>query len=171
MINRLATLLGLDPKELSGATVDADIPLTTALINRKIAEYLARTDSKVSAAVVEPRPGNVLIVHVRLQSSLVPPLPLHLEIAGQPEWPASPVLVLRWSLAGGLGVLARVAASPILALFSVLPPGVRVDGDLIGIDIAEVLRSRDAGWLVPLVKRLRLQTSDAGVRVAVRVGL
>ena len=170
MINRLATLLGLDPAELSGATVDADIPLTTALINRKIAEYLARVNGKVSAAVVEPRAGNVLIVHVRLQSSLVPPLPLHLEIAGQPEWPASPVLVLRWSLAGGLGVLAR-AASPIVSMFSALPPGVRVDGDLIGIDIAEVLRSRNAAWLVPLVKRLRLQTSQAGVTVAVRLGI
>ena len=170
MINRLATQLGLDPKELSGATVDVDLPLTTALINRKIAEYLARTDGKVSAAVVEPRPGNILIVHVRLQSSLVPPLPLHLEIAGQPEWPASPVLVLRWSLAGGLGVLAR-AASPVLSMFSVLPPGVRVDGDLIGIDIAAILRSRGADWLIPLVQRLRLQTSETGVRVAVRLGL
>lgn len=170
MINRLATQLGLDPTELAGATVDADIPLTTTLINRKIAEYLARANGKVSAAVMEPRPGNILIVHVRLQSSLVPPLPLHLEIAGQPEWPASPVLVLRWSLGGGLGMLAR-AASPVLSLFSVLPPGVRVDGDLIGIDIAEILRSRGAGWLIPLVQRLRLQTSDAGLRVAVRLGL
>ena len=170
MINRLAKQLGLDPKELSGATVDAEIPLTTALINRKIAEYLARSDGKVSAAAVEPRPGNLLIVNVRLQSSLVPPLAVHLEIAGQPEWPASPVLVLRWSLAGGLGMLAR-AASPVLSMFSVLPQGVRVDGDLIGIDIAEVLRSKDAGWLIPLVQRLRLQTSDAGVKVAVRLGL
>jgi len=170
MINRLAKQLGVDPKELSGATVDAEIPLTTALINRKIAEYLARSDGKVSAAVVEPRAGNLLIVNVRLQSSLVPPLAVHLEIAGQPEWPASPVLVLRWSLAGGLGMLAR-AASPVLSMFSVLPQGVRVDGDLIGIDIAEVLRSKDAGWLIPLVQRLRLQTSDAGVKVAVRLGL
>ena len=170
MINRLARQLGVDPKELSGATVDAEIPLTTALINRKIAEYLARSDGTVSAAVVEPRPGNLLIVNVRLQSSLVPPLAVHLEIAGQPEWPASPVLVLRWSLAGGLGIFAR-AASPVLSMFSVLPPGVRVDGDLIGIDIAEVLRSKDAGWLIPLVQRLRLQTSDAGVKVSVRLGL
>src|SRR5215203_5850390 len=99
MMNRLSTLLGVDLKELSGATVDADIPLTPALINRKIAEYVARTDGKVSAVVVEPRSSNALIVHVRFRSALVPPLPVHLEIAGQPEWPASPVLVLRWSLA------------------------------------------------------------------------
>ena len=170
MIERLSTLLDVDPRELSGTTVDADLPLTPALINRKIAEYLARTDGKVSAVVVEPLAGDALTVHVRLKASLVPPLPVRLEIAGQPEWPASPVLVLRWSLSGGLGVLAR-AASPILSMFGTLPPGVRVDGNLIGIDIAEVLRSRGAAWLVPLVKRLRVHTSDAGVSVKIGLGL
>lgn len=170
MIERLLTLLGVDLRELSGTTVDADIPLTPALINRKIAEYLARADGKVSAVVVEPLAGDALNVHVRMKASLVPPLPVRLLIAGQPEWPASPVLVLRWSLAGGLGVLAR-AASPVLSMFGSLPPGVRVDGDLIGIDIAEVLRSRGAAWLVPLVKRVRVHTSDAGVSVKIGLGL
>ena len=73
-------------------------------------------------------------------------------------------------IAGGMGVLAR-AASPLLATFKTLPPGVRVDGDLIGIDIAEVLRSRNAGWLVPLVRRLRLHTSEAGVTLKVSLGI
>jgi len=170
MLDRLSKLLGVDPRELSGTTVDVDLPLTPALINRKIAEYLTRADGKVSAVVVEPLAGDALNVHVRLKATLVPPLPVRLEIAGQPEWPASPVLVLRWSITGGLGVLAR-AASPVLSMFGTLPQGVRVDGDLIGIDIAEVLRSRGAGWLVPLVKRLRLHTSEAGATVKVSLGL
>ena len=170
MLDRLSTLLGVDPRELSGTTVDVDLPLTPALINRKVAEYLTRSDGKVGAVVVEPLTGDALNVHVRLKATLVPPLPVRLDIAGQPEWPASPVLVLRWSITGGLGVLAR-AASPVLSMFGTLPPGVRVDGDLIGIDIAEVLRSRGAGWLVPLVKRLRLHTSEAGVTLKVSLGL
>ena len=37
MIERLSTLLGVDPRELSGTTVDAELPLTAAVINRKIA--------------------------------------------------------------------------------------------------------------------------------------
>jgi len=170
MIDRLTTLLGVDPRELSGATVDADIPLTPALINRKIADYLTRANGKISAAVVEPRGGDELVVHIRLKSPLVPPIPLHLAIAGQPEWPASPVLVLRWSFTGGMGLLAR-AASPILAMFNTLPPGIRVDGDLIGIDLAELLRSRRAGWLVPLMRRLRVHTSEAGVTLKVSLGI
>lgn len=170
MIERLSTWLGVAPGELSGTTVDAELPLPPALINRKIAEYLARADGKVSAVVVEPLANDALNVHVRLKASLVPPLPVRLQIVGQPEWPASPVLVLRWSLSGGLGVLAR-AASPIVSMFGTVPPGVRIDGDLIGIDIAEVLRSRAAGWLVPLVKRTRVHTSGAGVSVKIGLGL
>ena len=170
MIDRLTAWLGVDIRELSGTSVDADVPLPTALINRKIANYLTRANGKVSAVIVEPMTGDALNVHVRLKASLVPSLPVHLAIVGQPEWPASPVLVLRWSLAGGLGVLAR-AASPILSIFGTLPPGVRVDGELIGIDIAEVLRSRGAGWLVPLIKHVRVQTSQAGVNVKVRIAV
>ena len=56
MLDRLSTLLGVDPRELSGTTVDVDLPLTPALINRKIAEYLTRADGKVSAVVVDPVP-------------------------------------------------------------------------------------------------------------------
>jgi len=48
---------------------------------------------------------------------------------------------------------------------------VRVDGDLIGIDIAELLRSRGAGWRVPLVRRLRVHTSEAGVSLKVSLGI
>ena len=170
MIERLSTMLGVDPVELSGTTIDAEIPLTSGLINRKIADYLARSNGKVAAAVVEPLAGDAFHVRVRLNSSLLPPVPIRLEIAAQPEWPATPVIVLRWSIAGSLGVLAR-AASPMVAIFSSLPPGIRVDKDLVGIDIAELLRSRGAGWAVPLVKRLRVHTSESGLRLNVGLGL
>ena len=33
----------------------------------------------------------------------------HLDMVGQPELPASPVLVLRWTIEGGFGALARLA--------------------------------------------------------------
>jgi hypothetical protein len=80
------------------------------------------------------------------------------------------VLVMRWSLEGGLGWLAK-AASTALAVFQVLPPGIRVDGDLLGIDIAELLRSKDLGWVVPLLRRLRVSTSATGVSVQIAAGL
>lgn len=168
MIERLTAYLGADFGELSGALVQAEIPLTTALINRVIAEQLAQTNGHISAAVVEPHDDDRLTVHVRPRAALLPPVQVRLQIAEQPQFPASPVLVLRWSLAGGLGVLARVA-SPALGLFSVLPPGVRVDGDLIGIDLAEVLRQKGLEWVLPFVRELRLGASNAGLRIGLRL--
>ena len=168
MIERLKAWLGADFGELSGARVQAEIPLTTSLINRVIAEQLAQTSGHVSAAVVEPHGGDRLTVHVRPRAAFLPPVQVRLQIAEQPQLPASPVLVLRWSLAGGLGVLARVA-SPALGLFSVLPPGVRVDGDLIGIDLKEVLREKGLEWILLFVRELTVGTSEAGVRIGLRL--
>jgi hypothetical protein len=168
MIEQLQAWLGADFRELSGADVQADIPLTTALINRVIAERLAQMNGHISAAVVEPHEGDRVTVHVRPRAAFLPPVEVRLQIAEQPELPASPVIVLRWSLAGGLGVLARMA-SPALALFKVLPPGVRVDGDLIGIDLAGILREKGFEWVLPFVRELRLATSESGLTIHVRL--
>jgi len=164
MIERLTAWLGADFRELAGATIDADIPLSTALINRAIEEQLSRAQGRISAAVVEPHDGDRVTVHLTPRAALLPRMRVQLQIAGQPDLPSSPVLVVRWSLDGGLGILARVA-SPILSLFDVLPPGVRVDGDLIGIDVEDVLRSKGFGWVLPLVRQVQVHTSYAGVRV------
>jgi hypothetical protein len=170
MIERFLAQAGIRQAELAGTTVNAEIPLGTALINRTIAEYLARTPGKLSALVVEPQPDGVLLVHVRMRTTILPPLTMRLVIVEQPELPSSAVLVMRWSLEGGLGWLAK-AASPALGLFQILPPGIRVDGDLLGIDIAELLRSKDLEWVVPLLRRLRVSTSTTGVAVQIAAGL
>jgi hypothetical protein len=168
MIERLQKWLGADFRELSGANLQADIPLTTALINRVIAEQLAEMHGHISAAVVEPHDGDRVTVHLRPRAPFLPPVRVRLEIAEQPTLPASPVIVLRWSLAGGLGVVARMA-SPALGLFNVLPAGVRVDGDLIGIDLAEILREKGLAWVLPFVRDVRLATSESGVRISARL--
>ena len=156
--------MGVDVRELTGATLSGEIPVTAALINRFIAGWLARDAraGKLAAVVVEPLDQDRLSVHVRLRSNLLPPLRLELQIAAQPQIPASPVLVVRWSLAGGLGPLARLAG-PALAVFDVLPPAVRVDGDLIGIDLNELLRAQKAEWLLTYVRTLHVRTETGRV--------
>ena len=138
--------------------------MTAALINRFIADWLARDGraGKLAAVVVEPLDQDRLSVNVRLRSNLLPPLRLELQIAAQPQLPASPVLVLRWSLAGGLGPLARLA-SPALAVFDVLPAAVRVDGELIGIDLNELLRAQKAEWVLAYVRTLHVRTETGRV--------
>lgn len=166
MIERIQAALGFDLRELAGASFTGDVPLSRALINTVIAQQLARQrgSGKVAAVVVEPLEGDRLLVSVRLRSSFVPPLRVLLAMVAQPELPDSPVLVLRWSLEGGLGPLAKLAG-PALSIFDVLPPGVRVDGDLIGIDVAAILRDKDAGSLLPYIRQLRVRTRQDRVLV------
>jgi hypothetical protein len=164
MIEQLRAWLGSDFGEVAGATFNAHIPVSAALINRVVADQLSRTEGKISAAVVEAHDGDRLTVHLRMRAPLIPPMDVRLEIVGQPEFPASPVLVLRWSLAGGMGFVARMA-SPIVGAFNVLPQGIRIDGDLIGIDLAEVLRAKAFDWVVPLVRQVRVNTAETVVRV------
>jgi hypothetical protein len=155
----LRELLGFDPKELSGAHVAGAIPLKAGLLNALIAERLSTSSSAVASVAIEPAERETFVAHVRLRASIVPPLRITLRIEQQPSFPDSPVLVMRWSM-GAIGALARFA-TPALAKFDVLPPGVRVDGDLIGVDVAELLRSRGAGELLQYIAMVRVRT-EAG---------
>jgi hypothetical protein len=163
-MQQLRDLLGFDLAELRGARVSGEVPLTDSLLNRVIAEQLRAKGGPVSALVVEPLDGDALNVHVRMHTAFVPTLKVHLRVEAQPTFPDSPALVLRWSL-GALGALARMA-SPVLALLKVLPPGVRVDGDLVGVDVAELLRARGLGELLPWIAKLRVTTQSGRVIVA-----
>jgi hypothetical protein len=112
---------------------------------------------------IEPLDADAIVAHVTLRSRLVPPLAVHLQIQQQPVFPDLPVLVLRWSMRG-FGGLARLA-SPVLALFDVLPPGVRIDGDLIGVDLAAMLRAQGLGELLPHIVEVRFATKAGRVIV------
>jgi hypothetical protein len=163
MLDQLPSLVGFDLSELAGAHASGEIPVPAALINRVIAARLADSRSPIAALVVDPRQGDVVLVHVRLHATLVPPLTIQAVIDAQPRLPASPVLVVRWSLVG-LGILGRLA-SPVLALFGVLPPGISVSGDRLAIDLAEILTARGHGDLLTLLTHLEVATADGGVVV------
>jgi hypothetical protein len=163
MMQRLHQLLGFDMQDLQGAHVSGEIPLTDVLINRVIEQRLASSESPVSAVVIEPSDNDCVVARVRMRARLVPPLTIDLRITQQPQLPDAPVLVLRWSLVG-LGPLARLA-SPVLGLFDLLPRGIRVEGDLIGIDLAEMLRARGYGEALQYLKRLDIATRAGHVIV------
>ena len=159
----LADLLGFELTELAGAHVAGQIPVNAALINRLIAARLSASEGKVADVRIEPLDADAIVAHVTLRSRLVPPLAVHLQIQQQPVFPDLPVLVLRWSMRG-FGGLVRLA-SPVLALFDVLPPGVRIDGDLIGVDLAAMLRAQGLGELLPHIVEVRFATKAGRVIV------
>jgi hypothetical protein len=79
-----------------------------------------------------------------------------ISIEEQPQFPESPVLGLRWSLPK-LGFLGNLAA-PFLSQLTSLPPGVRLDGERVFVDVAEMLRARGLGEAVRYIRRLDLGT-------------
>jgi hypothetical protein len=87
---------------------------------------------------------------------LVPPLNVAVSVAEQPAFPASPVLVFRWSLWGAMGALA----SRVIAALDRLPAGIRLDGDRLLVDIPAVAWREPAATLLPFVKKLQLHTID-----------
>ena len=154
MFDQISTLLGFHPSELAGAHASGEIPLPAPFVNRLIAAQLAESGTPVSAVTVEPRDGNVVLAHVRLRASFVPPLTVHMRIEQQPRLPESPTLVIRWSLTG-LGILGRLAG-PLLAIVDRLPPGMSVNGDLMTIDVAQILKARGYGDAMAMLIHLEV---------------
>jgi hypothetical protein len=78
----------------------------------------------------------------------------------QPEFPESPVLVLRWS--PRLGPLSAFATQAVDA-FAKLPPWIRVEKEIARVDCAELIRSLSYGELLPHIKSVRVLTTAGRV--------
>ena len=167
-LDRVRDLLGVGLDEIPGATVVAEIPIPDAVINRLVAQALARSEAPVTRVHIETGDADRLLAYVTIRGPrLIPEVKVLVEIERQPELPHSPVLVLRWSLPG-MGPLAMIAA-PFVSNLKKLPPGIRLDGERAVVDLAEMLRSRGMADVLSLLARLHVNT-QAG-RVLVRVEL
>jgi hypothetical protein len=156
-LDRVRDLIGVDLKDIPGATVAGEIPLPDEVLNRFIEQALARRDAPVTAVRIETGDGDRFLAHVSIRGPrLVPQIKVLAQIDRQPQLPQSAVLWLRWSLPG-MGPLAMFA-TPFLSNLKALPPGIRIDGDRIAVDIAELLRARGLEQLLTLVSRLQLGT-------------
>jgi hypothetical protein len=73
------------------------------------------------------------------------------------------VLGLRWTIPG-MGALAAFAA-PALSYFKKLPPGIRVEGDRLIVDLGELLRSRGLGEMADYITRVHVATREGALLV------
>lgn len=154
--DRLRSLLGIEVEELRGARVAGELPLTDDVVNRVIAARLAGTKTRISAARVKAREGNVIDVQIVPAARLIPSIRIEVRVERQPEFPDRPELRLRWSMPG-VGPLARLA-TPFLANLKSLPPGIRIDVDLVTIDVREMLVAHGFGDAIEFVTGLRIDT-------------
>jgi hypothetical protein len=155
-IDTLLQQYGLTASDLSGSAVAGEIPVTNTVVNRFIAAQLAARNVPVSSVHLDAQADDSFVAHIVPKARFVPGIRLLVRVERQPELPRDPVIWLRWSIPG-FGAFAAFAA-PALALFRALPPGVRAEGERIGIDVREVLVSRGAGDLVTYLRALRVHT-------------
>ena len=116
----------------------------------------------VRDVTIRPRASNTLQVRARVgKLDFLPPVTLTFDIDQQPRLPDTP-LGLRLRTLPGLAALA----GPLLAQKS-LPPGLRLDGDRLFVDVAQLLERAGLADLVPLIERLHVATDEGRVLVEV----
>jgi hypothetical protein len=149
--------------DIAGTQLAATIPIKEGLINQVIAATLP-PGGALRHAEIHAHPGEKLTLRVTLGKSFVPPLNIKLEIERQAQLPGSPVIVLKIAGAGGLMAMA----GSIAGLASGLPPGMRLDGDRIHVDLRAMLRPSGADTLLDLLEELYVATGDGTVTLAFR---
>jgi hypothetical protein len=150
---------GLDLGEFGGSTLAGEIPVTEALVNRLLAQKLAQ-HAQIGSLRVQAQPNDSVAIQVVPRARLMPPVNITARIERQPEFPANPVLLLRWSMPAA-GPLA-LFAGPMLSYFKAMPPGIRMDGDRVAVDLRELLRSRGLDEVVGFVRKLEVHTRPGG---------
>jgi hypothetical protein len=156
-LDPLRAVFGAELQDLSGTVVSGEVPVTTGLINRLIAQKLATANTPIVSAEIETTPGDSCTVHLRPKGP-IPLLNVDAVIDQQPQLPVNPVLAMRWSLRG-LGPLAMFAA-PIVSYFKALPPGITLDRERLSVNVHTLLRSRGYGDIIPLLTGVRVSTRE-----------
>lgn len=148
--------------DLRGATIAANVPIADRLLNAIVSASLPAS-GRVRDVQLHAREGNRIGVRVKLGAgTFPPPISLTLVIEGQPQMPASPVLVLRLEMGGLLSL-----AGPALRFLDALPPGVRVEHDRVYVDLAAVLADHGLTPWLEYIEQLGVTTVEGAVVVSV----
>ena len=145
--------------ELKGLRASARVPLAEPLLNELIRGNLP-ANGAVRELRVRPQAGNRFDVLLKLaRPAFLPPLSITGVIEQQPDFPAAPFVVIRLSTLPGIMSLAGGAA----AFFNVLPPGLRLEGDRLLVNIAELARTHGRTDVLGLIRRLNVETEEGAV--------
>lgn len=141
--------------DLAGSEGQAVIRVSERLLNTIVAEQLQGSTS-IRELHVRPRAGNRLGVRVVLSKSFLPPISLEVLIDKQPALPGDPVLGLTLS---GMGGLLRFAG-PVAGFLKALPPGMRMEGDRVFVDIRAALAPHGLTSVLNYVEEVLVATEE-----------
>jgi hypothetical protein len=145
--------------ELKGARATVSLPIREALVNEAVT-VLMPASVPVRGLRIQLHAANRLTVTARVAvSSWLPEIPVSatLDIERQPKLPDSP-LVLRIS-PGLLSMAGSLFSSRIS-----LPPGIRLEGERVLIDVRVLLESRGLGEALLYADEISV-TTEAGVLI------
>ena len=163
---------GITADDLRGAEVRAEIPLTNAVVNRFIAEQLAKRQTPLVGVQTEALADDSCATQLVAKTRMIPPMTVFTRIERQPEFPSDPVLWLRWSMPG-MGALSLLAGPAVrffkTAIERKLPPGISLHGERVAIDVPRLLAERGFGDLVGYIAGLRVRTRPGAFLVQVEM--
>jgi hypothetical protein len=147
---------------IQGARLALSLPISERLLNDALA--IAMPPSvPVRNLAVTPLAGNQLAVSGSLTNApFLPPLSLTFEIEAQP---AAPDWRLHLRMLSFPGLLSM--AGSMFKLDTMLPPGVRLEGQRVVVDIRALLEPRGLGDLLSYVDAIRIRSE--GGRVIVQI--
>ena len=152
--------------DLAGSEGQGAIRVSERLLNTILAGQLSGSAS-IRELRVSPRVGNRFGVRIVLAKSFIPPISLDVLIDKQPSLPGDPVLGFTLS---GMGGLLRFAG-PVAGFLKALPPGVRMEGDRVLVDIRAVLARQGLTTLLDYIKDIAVGTEEGRLVVAVAAGV
>jgi hypothetical protein len=152
----LASLQHSSFKDIAGSRASVRIPVARSLVNAFIAQALKGRSVPVTSIDVQPHDGDRIDVIVGVTWPFVPALTVGVSIERQPVFPASPILVLHWSLLGAVGALA----SRFVKGFNRLPPGIRLEGEFVVLDLPVLAAGTPVAAALPYIRNLQVHTIE-----------
>lgn len=154
-------------REVAGARVFAHVPISRTLLNRLVSAAVADASPHVREVEIRPHAGDAFDVLVTVSWPFVPAIKVACIVERQPQFPVSPILVLRWSLLGAAGVIA----SRVIASLDRLPAGVQLDGDRLVFDIRRLAEGTPAAPVLPYIRSLEFHSGDDRFVFDVEMGI
>ncbi len=142
-------------RDVAGARASVTLPVSDRLVSRLVSHSLPPS-APIADIALHAQNADRFSARVRLtRPALMPPITVNLAIEQQPSLPSNPVFVLRL-LSTGLLSFAGAAAR----FFNVLPPGIRMEGDLIYVDIRTLLEQRGLAEHLRYLNQLEVATEE-----------
>jgi hypothetical protein len=152
--------------DVAGAHASVTLPVSDRLVSRLVSQSLP-PGAPIADIALRAQAANRLSARVRLtRPAFLPPITVNLAIEQQPALPDNPVFALRL-LSTGLLSFAGAA----VRFLNVLPPGIRLDGDLIYVDIRTLLEHWGLAQHLRYLEHLEVKTEEGRFVVSARGAL